>query len=71
MVWDLDYKWNDQEWMKVRHKKNALDAPYSIYELHPGSWRRVPEEGNRYLTYREMDIILGNISRRWALPILN
>lgn len=53
-VWGLNYKWNDKEWMDSRYKKNALDAPYSIYEVHPGSWRRVPEEGNRYLTYREM-----------------
>lgn len=53
-VWDLNYKWNDKEWMESRFKKNALDAPYSIYEVHSGSWRRVPEEENRYLTYREM-----------------
>ncbi|MBI5399758.1 1,4-alpha-glucan branching protein GlgB [Candidatus Saganbacteria bacterium] len=54
VVWDLDYKWQDQLWMKERHKNNALNAPLSIYEVHLGSWRRVPEEHNRYLTYREM-----------------
>jgi 1,4-alpha-glucan branching enzyme len=54
VVWDLDYTWNDSEWMKNRHKLNGLDAPYSIYELHLGSWKRVPEEGNRRLTYREL-----------------
>src|SRR5690606_32429487 len=32
----------------------ALDAPISIYEVHLGSWRRVPEEGDRVLTYREL-----------------
>lgn len=52
-TWDLDHEWKDSAWMKDRHKNNALDAPCSIYEVHLGSWRRVPEEGNRYLTYRE------------------
>jgi len=54
VVWDLDYKWQDESWMKNRHKNNALNAPMSIYEVHLGSWRRVPEEHNRYLNYREM-----------------
>ncbi len=54
MVWDLDYKWDDELWMKNRKKKNALDSPFSIYEVHFGSWRRVVEEDNRPLTYREM-----------------
>jgi 1,4-alpha-glucan branching enzyme len=40
--------------MSNRHKFNSLNAPYSIYEVHLGSWRRVPEEGNRYLNYREL-----------------
>ncbi|MBM4146023.1 MAG: 1,4-alpha-glucan branching protein GlgB, partial [Nitrospira sp.] len=47
------YKWNDTEWMKMRSKKNCLESPVSIYEVHLGSWMRVPEENNRYLTYRE------------------
>ncbi len=54
MVWDLTYEWNDESWMKRRHEHNNLHAPMSIYEVHIGSWRRVPEEGNRPLTYREM-----------------
>ena len=54
IVRDLKYKWNDTEWMSGRHARNALNAPLSIYEVHLGSWRRVPEEGNRPLTYREM-----------------
>jgi 1,4-alpha-glucan branching enzyme len=54
VVWDLAYTWNDQAWMAERHRRNALDAPLNIYELHVGSWRRVPEEGNRALSYREM-----------------
>lgn len=58
VVWELDYEWHDEEWMKSRHKANDLNAPMSIYELHIGSWRRVPEEGNRSLTYREMAPLL-------------
>jgi 1,4-alpha-glucan branching enzyme len=53
-VWDLRYEWGDDQWMKSRHSVNTLDRPFSIYEVHLGSWRRVPEEGNRFLTYREM-----------------
>jgi 1,4-alpha-glucan branching enzyme len=54
VVWDLDYEWNDREWMRSRGGRNALSAPMSIYEVHLGSWKRVPEEGNRSLTYREI-----------------
>jgi len=54
-VWDLEnYSWEDAPWMAGRVKNNSLDAPISIYEVHLGSWRRVPEEGNRWLTYREV-----------------
>jgi len=58
VVWDHDYKWRDDEWMKERLKRNNLNAPISIYEVHLGSWRRVPEEGNRPLTYRELAVQL-------------
>jgi len=54
IVWDLDYTWGDQEWMTTRGARNALDAPIAIYEVHLGSWMRVPEEGNRSLSYREL-----------------
>lgn len=54
IVWDLGYSWSDQEWMDQRRRYNALDAPMSIYEVHLGSWMRIPEEGDRSLTYREM-----------------
>jgi len=40
-VWELSYVWHDAEWMRLRQKKNNLNAPISIYEVHPGSWRRV------------------------------
>ena len=54
VVRSLGYTWGDEDWMARRAEANRLDAPIAIYELHPGSWRRVPEEGNRPLTYREM-----------------
>jgi 1,4-alpha-glucan branching enzyme len=54
IVWDLNYSWGDQAWMEKQREHNALDAPISIYEVHLGSWRRVTEEGNRSLTYREL-----------------
>src|SRR4051812_1624947 len=49
------YRWQDREWMSRRASDNAwLDRPLATYEVHFGSWARVPEEGNRFLTYREM-----------------
>ncbi len=54
VVWDLDYKWNDGEYLRQRMAANSLHAPISIYELHLGSWMRVPEEHNRPLSYREI-----------------
>jgi len=53
VVTDLDFDWNDQAWMQHRAQANGLDRPMSIYELHLGSWRRVPGEGDRSLGYRE------------------
>jgi 1,4-alpha-glucan branching enzyme len=54
IVWDLAYQWGDAEWMTNRSKHNAPDTPMAVYEVHLGSWMRVPEEGNRPLTYREL-----------------
>jgi 1,4-alpha-glucan branching enzyme len=60
-VWDLStYSWGDDEWMASRTKKNSLDSPISIYEMHLASWKRLPEEGNRWLTYREMAVQLAD-----------
>jgi len=54
IVYDINrYKWNDKKWMEKRSKKNWLESPITIYEVHLGSWMRVPEKGNRFLTYRE------------------
>jgi 1,4-alpha-glucan branching enzyme len=54
IVWDLRYTWRDQSWMEHRSSQNSLNAPISIYEMHLGSWKRVPEEGHRSLSYREV-----------------
>ena len=54
VVWELAYQWQDGAWMERRAGVNALGSPWSIYELHLGSWRRVPGEHNRFLTYREL-----------------
>jgi 1,4-alpha-glucan branching enzyme len=59
-VQSLDYAWGDQEWMTSRWQRGGLEAPHAIYEVHPGSWRRVPEEGNRSLTYRELAAALAD-----------
>ena len=48
------YRWNDHVWMDARTTRDPLTAPMSIYEVHLGSWMRVPEEENRWLTYREL-----------------
>ncbi|HWA99118.1 MAG TPA: 1,4-alpha-glucan branching protein GlgB [Pirellulales bacterium] len=52
IVWSLDYQWNDQAWMAERPRRNALDAPISVYEMHLGSWQR-RDDGSFY-GYREL-----------------
>ncbi|HEY8506621.1 MAG TPA: 1,4-alpha-glucan branching protein GlgB [Gemmataceae bacterium] len=64
VVTDLRYEWGDREWMATRHRRNALGAPISVYEVHLGSWRRVPEEGDRYLSYRELAPLLAEHVKR-------
>ncbi len=54
VVADLTYEWGDAAWMAGRGKRQALDAPVAIYEVHLGSWMRVPGEGDRFLSYREL-----------------
>jgi 1,4-alpha-glucan branching enzyme len=48
------YAWGDADWMAARASRNTLEAPMATYEVHLGSWKRKTEEGNRYLTYREL-----------------
>ena len=52
------YSWGDEEWMRARASRNPRHEPMTIYEVHLGSWKRVPEEGNRWLTYREIAPLL-------------
>jgi len=63
IVWDLNYEWKDEKWMKERVKHNSFKSPMSIYEVHLGSWRRFSEEGNRFLTYRELASFLPNYAK--------
>lgn len=52
VVWDASYEWNDSDWMKERAGKNSLDKPFSVYEVHLGSWKK--KNGWESLTYVEM-----------------
>ena len=54
VVWDNIYIWDDQNWMKKRKKHNAVNAPYSVYEVHLSSWKKKFEDNNRSLSYLEM-----------------
>jgi 1,4-alpha-glucan branching enzyme len=63
-VWDLTrYAWNDAAWMAERAARQALDAPISIYEVHLGSWKRIPETGE-FLNYRELAAQLAEYCNR-------
>ena len=53
VVYAADYKWKDKKWMSSRAKYNALDTPFSVYEVHLGSWRKTGQE-NRSLSYTEL-----------------
>jgi len=55
ITWDMHYEWKDEEWMKKRKKHNALDAPWSVYEVHLASWMR-PEKHDEesYNTYDQI-----------------
>jgi 1,4-alpha-glucan branching enzyme len=48
------YGWSDGEWMMERRSRDLYSSALSIYEVHPGSWKRVPNEGNRWQTWGEM-----------------
>ncbi len=54
IVWDLDYEWKDESWLKNRKEFHGFDKACSIYEVHLGSWARKVEEDSRFLTYREL-----------------
>jgi 1,4-alpha-glucan branching enzyme len=48
------YSWNDGDWIAQRAKKNWLEQPITVYEVHLASWRRIPADHDRWLTYREL-----------------
>ena len=54
VVFDSSYSWNDGAWMDERPTRDHARSPMLIYEVHPGSWARVPEDGDRWLSYREL-----------------
>lgn len=64
VAWEMEYQWQDQEWMDKRGQLNASGAPIIIYEVHIGSWRRAPEDDNRSLTYRELAPVLAEYITR-------
>jgi 1,4-alpha-glucan branching enzyme len=65
ITWNLDYEWNDKAWLKVRKKHNALNAPFSAYEVHLASWMR-PDRNDeeRYLSYEELSYKLVDYVRQ-------
>ncbi|MBS1951013.1 MAG: 1,4-alpha-glucan (glycogen) branching enzyme, GH-13-type [Cytophagales bacterium] len=54
IIWQQPYEWNDHAWLEQRKKITGKSQPYSVYEVHLGSWKRKPEEGNRSLSYCEL-----------------
>ena len=58
VIWNLDYNWKDENWMKIRKEHNGLDKPYSVYEVHLGSWKRNAQ--GKFLTYIELATELVN-----------
>ena len=59
----LGHEWGDAAWLEQRAAGDAAREPWSIYEVHLGSWRRVPEEGDRFLSYREAAPLLAAHAR--------
>lgn len=54
IVADTYYEWKDAKWMKDRHAHNSLDKPYSVYEVHLGSWARSPESPEAFYNYEQL-----------------
>jgi len=63
IVFRSDYQFRDSDWMDARARRDPIGRPVSIYEVHLGSWRRSPEDGNRWLTYRELAPLLGDYAQ--------
>jgi 1,4-alpha-glucan branching enzyme len=54
VVWKPEFQWKDEEWMSLRKQKSQDPKPYAVYEMHLGSWKKVPEEEDRSLNYLEL-----------------
>ncbi len=54
IIADTFYEWKDSEWMATRYGHNALNRPYSVYEMHVGSWARSVESPDEFLTYNQL-----------------
>jgi 1,4-alpha-glucan branching enzyme len=54
VVWEFDHDWHDEKWMKNRRELAGKPQPWSVYEVHPGSWKKIAQDGNRSLSYREL-----------------
>jgi 1,4-alpha-glucan branching enzyme len=55
VVWDVrQFCWHDQEWLSTRAKRQGLDQPIAVYEVHLGSWKRGSHQGDAFLSYREL-----------------
>jgi 1,4-alpha-glucan branching enzyme len=60
VVYESSFEFRDAEWIENRARREHLKTPISIYEVHLGSWRRVPEDGDCPLSYRELADALGD-----------
>jgi 1,4-alpha-glucan branching enzyme len=54
VVWEFDYEWKDNNWISGRTAQKDSPKPYSVYEIHPGSWKKIGHDGNRSLNFREL-----------------
>lgn len=61
VVWDQSYEWTDKSWMETRSKHNSLESPFSVFEVHLGSWRKT-HGGAASLSYRQLtDDLVGYV----------
>lgn len=54
VIWNSEYRWRDDRWMETRQSRQAYHKPLSVYEIHPGSWRRNPDEDPGFLNFRQL-----------------
>lgn len=54
IVWEPKYTWKDSQWLERRKETAGKPKPFSVYEVHLGSWKKRLEERGRFLTYPEL-----------------